>query len=247
MGDTRSEEERLPWLVAPRPAKPGASARKSPPKAAKRARGPIFVLLALFLMTGVGMIAYLAGRGSVPLSPASDPVLTAPSTTRQATVTLPPPPPPLPPESVKSEVRMAENSAPSAKIKPSAQASTSGATRTTGEKARSRPVRQAKAAPSQRAIRARRAIRQMPPLVRASPVVQLGIYRTRGQANAAFRRLTKVYPYLKRLPRDVRPITYSDNTRLYRLRLREYSPEYARILCGNLRSIGRGCTVLPVS
>lgn len=246
MGDARSEEERLPWLDAPRVPKAGRPARGSPPKAARRARTPIFVLLSLFLIAGVGVMSYLAGRGSATLSPASDPLPTPPSPTKQATVVLPPPPPPLPVEPTTIEAPAAEQPRPSARVKPPAKPSTSGVMRTASEKAPARPAPQAKAAPSPRAIRARQALRQMPPLVRASPVVQLGLYPTRGQANAAFRRLTKVYPYLKKRPRDVRSITLSDKTRLYQLRFREHSPEYARILCENLRSMGRGCTVLPV-
>lgn len=241
MDDARAESERLPWLDSPRhPAT--APAKKPSPKAARRARGPIFALLSLFVIAGVGMIAYLAGRGSVGVWEADTPA-PPPAVAPQATVTLPPPPPPLPPEIVTSEVRVADAPSPP----PAAKSTASAEKRTTNVATRPRSARQAKAAPSARAIRARRAIRQMPPLVKASPVVQLGVYRTRGQAGAAFRRVAKVYPYLKKLPRGVDPITLSDNSRLYRLRLREYSPEYARILCTNLRSIGRGCTVLPAA
>ena len=72
MDDTRpSDEERLPWLHAPR--RPKSAPRRITGKAKpRRAETPIFVLLSLFMLAGIGVIAFLAGRGSVPIRPVAD-------------------------------------------------------------------------------------------------------------------------------------------------------------------------------
>jgi len=201
----------------------------------------LFVVLALFLLAGIGLMSYLAGRGSVPVAGTPEILPDA----RHATVTLPaaemaplPPPPPVeaqpPPPPVREAV--AERAAPVSKRTP---------IRATAER---RPPRAVKFRPSRRVLAARRALVQPQRVVHASKVVQLGAYRNRRYADAAYRRLVRVYPYLATLPRMVSatrpPRGYA---RSYRLQLKTHSPDHARILCQHLLSIGRGCVVLPVT
>jgi len=235
-----ADPERLPWLDPPR----RASRAQPPANAGRRAQWPLFVVLALFLLAGVGMMSYLAGRGSMPAPVAATPEILPDE--RSATVTLPaaempplPPPPPVeaqapPPPPVREVV--AERAAPGAKRTP---ARATAAPRT---------ARVVKLRPSRRVLAARRALVQPQRVVHASKVVQLGAYRNRRYADAAYRRLVRVYPYLATLPKIVSatrpPRGYA---RSYRLQLKTHSPDHARILCQNLLSIGRGCVVLPVT
>lgn len=250
MADARSEDERLPWLDTPRRPAPGAPRRKLP-------RTPIYVLLSLFLLASVGVMSFLVGRGSVPVAPTATP---APEPSPQrATVALPPAPPPVPPPSLapaETAIRIAE--APSATPVPkrAAKRSVSRAKKSARAAARARAARSARSARRARAsssrleaVRAAQtppAARRAAPLVPAGRVVQIGTYRSRWQADAAHRRLARAYPYIRTIPKMVRPARPFRTTRtFYRLQYQAYSPEYARVLCTNLRSIGRGCVVLP--
>lgn len=245
MGDTRSEVERLPWLDVPRRPTPAAARRKV-------RRGPIFALLALFLIGSVGVMSFLVGRGSVPLAPAEAPTAPPVPTRPSATMTLPPPTivepvpapvieqvEPAPPRRAtrprRAVVRRKASTSPPA---PSALE----ATRQAQESTVSPPVLQpASPVPVFRPVSP-----PPPPLVRATQVIQLGTYRSRWRADAAHRRLTRAYPYVRTLPKVVRPIQPNGSRRtFYRLQYQAYSPEYARILCRNFRAIGRGCAVLP--
>jgi len=231
--------ERLPWLDPPRPTK-----RAAPPvTAGRRSQWPLFAVLALFLLAGIGLMSYLAGRGSVP-APVAVTRESLPDA-RRATVTLPaaevpplPPPPPveaqpLPPPPVPEVV--AERANPVAKP----------TVRATAER---RSPRAAKLRPSRRVLAARRALVQPQRVVHASKVVQLGVYSKRRQADAAYRRLVRVYPYLATQSKTIsatRPLR--GYARSHRLQLTTHSPDHARILCQHLLSIGRGCVVLPVT
>lgn len=240
MGDARSESERLPWLDTPRSAKTSAAPRRKLPRA------PIYVLLSLFLLASVGVMSFLVGRGSVPAEPAEtpSPVTAAPPA---RTVILPPaaPPPPIPsPAPVAEQAR----TPPAARATPARKSASKRSVSRARQSARA--ARRAKAAPSRletvRAVQMAPVVRRTAPLVQATRVAQLGTYRSRWQADAAHRRLIRVYPYVRTLPKVVRPIRPNGSRRtFYRLQYQEYSPEYARILCRNLRAIGRGCVVLP--
>lgn len=204
-------------------------------------------LLALFLIAGVGVISYLAGRASE-----QEPAGSERATLREARqvpaplpITLPPPASPPPPE--------VEPPPPVARMLEARSRNAAGVAKRRVEKQavipaiRERPPpRVADFRPPRRVRAARRALAQPQRVLHASSVVQLGEYPNRRQAEAAHARLVRVYPYLKTLPRSVKSVPApSGNARAYHLRLKAYSPDHARILCQNLLSIGRGCAVLP--
>lgn len=72
--------------------------------------------------------------------------------------------------------------------------------------------------------------------------VQLGVYLTAGQAEAAWQKAVRDYTFLVTMPKNIQPITIRSK-RFYRLQLGTPSKRHARQLCGNLKTIGRACTV----
>ena len=72
--------------------------------------------------------------------------------------------------------------------------------------------------------------------------VQLGVYTTSRQAEAAWRSAIRDYTYLVTMPKNIQPISIRSK-RFYRLQLGTPSKQHARQLCTNLKSIGRTCTV----
>jgi sporulation related protein len=72
--------------------------------------------------------------------------------------------------------------------------------------------------------------------------VQMGVYLTRAQAEAAWQSAIGDYTYLVTMPKSIQPITIRSK-RFYRLQLGTPSKKHARQLCTNLKSIGRSCTV----
>ena len=72
--------------------------------------------------------------------------------------------------------------------------------------------------------------------------VQLGVYKSAGQAEAAWRSAIRDYTYLVTMPKSIEPISIRSR-RFYRLQLGTPSKQHARQLCSNLKSIGRACTV----
>ncbi len=72
--------------------------------------------------------------------------------------------------------------------------------------------------------------------------VQLGVYLTAGQAEAAWQKAIRDYTFLVTMPKSIQPITIRSK-RFYRLQLGTPSKKHARQLCSNLKSIGRACTV----
>jgi SPOR domain len=72
--------------------------------------------------------------------------------------------------------------------------------------------------------------------------VQLGVYLTKGQAEAAWQRAVTDYTYLVTMPKSIEPITIRSK-RYFRLQLGTPSRKHAKQLCTNLKSIGRACTV----
>ena len=72
--------------------------------------------------------------------------------------------------------------------------------------------------------------------------VQLGVYLTQAQAEAAWKSAIKDYTYLVTMPKSIEPISIRSK-RFYRLQLGTPSKKYAKQLCSNLKSIGRACTV----
>jgi hypothetical protein len=240
MGDGRTHgDQRLPWPEAVNDENGMQS----------DLAGKVFwALFALLLMSAVAVVSYLTGRGS-----RQEPIVFGSETlpaARQAPTTIPQPAPSPPAEmeaappvarmleaqseplTAVAEQRVEEQSiSPSVKERPSP------------------PVPQFR--PPSRVQIARRAIARRTPLqprrvLYASRVVELGNYRNRRLAQAAHKRLVRVYPYVKTLPRTIMPVeALNGKSRAFHLRLTADSPEYARILCQNLVSIGRGCAVLP--
>jgi hypothetical protein len=72
--------------------------------------------------------------------------------------------------------------------------------------------------------------------------VQMGVYLTQAQAEAAWRRAIRDYTYLVTMPKNIEPISIRSK-RFYRLQLGTPSKKHAKQLCSNLRTIGRTCTV----
>lgn len=72
--------------------------------------------------------------------------------------------------------------------------------------------------------------------------VQMGVYQTAGQAEAAWRSAIRDYTYLVTMPKSIEPISIRSK-RFYRLQLGTPSRKHAKQLCSNLKSIGRACTV----
>jgi len=242
MVDARSDSERLPWLDSPRAAKPARAPRRKLPRA------PIFALLALFLIATVGVMAYLVGRGSVPVERVDAPA-TPPSP--PAATAIPPQPEPMPTVAEPAPERAVEKARPTPARRPSrpsravARAETSPPPDAPSALDATRQAQEAGTSPPPVA---RTFVPPPAPLVRASPLVQVGTYTSRRRADAAHRRLARDYPYIKSLPRIVRPIRPAGSRRtFYRLQYQARSPDYARILCQNVRAIRRGCMVLPAA
>lgn len=72
--------------------------------------------------------------------------------------------------------------------------------------------------------------------------VQMGVYYTAGQAEAAWQKAVRDYTYLVTMPKNIRAITIRSK-RFYTLQLGTPSKRHARQLCTNLKTIGRTCTV----
>ena len=72
--------------------------------------------------------------------------------------------------------------------------------------------------------------------------VQLGVYLTKTQAEAAWQSTVRDYTYLVTMPKSIEAISIRSK-RFYRLQLGTPSKKHAKQLCSNLKSIGRTCTV----
>jgi hypothetical protein len=72
--------------------------------------------------------------------------------------------------------------------------------------------------------------------------VQLGVFRTARQAEIAWRSAIRDYTYLVTMPKSIQPVRIRSKI-YYRLQLGTPSKSYAKQLCGNLKQIGRSCTV----
>jgi hypothetical protein len=258
MDDTRSDEERLPWLHAPR--RPKSAPRTTGTAKPRRSDTPLFVLLSLFMLAGIGVIAFLAGRGSVPIGPIA--TRPEPAPPREARVNLPPAIAPSVAPAPASAPELAPSLARAAAPKPKRVAATSlrpvkarsvsiskkSVARIT-PRARSAAAKITSDARRRAARRARYAPRYVyvaqPSPAKPGRVIQLGVYYDPRHADAAWRRVVIAYPYLGKLPKAVVPARGMANQPVYyRLQLGTRSRRDARILCRNLLSIGRGCRVV---
>ena len=72
--------------------------------------------------------------------------------------------------------------------------------------------------------------------------VQLGVYLTKTEADAAWQSTVRDYTYLVTMPKSIEAISIRSK-RFYRLQLGTPSKKHAKQLCSNLKTIGRACTV----
>ena len=72
--------------------------------------------------------------------------------------------------------------------------------------------------------------------------VQLGVFKTARQAEIAWQSAIRDYTYLVTMPKSIEAVRIRSK-RYYRLQLGTPSKAHARQLCGNLKQIGRSCTV----
>ncbi len=72
--------------------------------------------------------------------------------------------------------------------------------------------------------------------------VQMGVYLTKAQAEAAWQSAVRDYTYLVTMPKSIEAISIRSK-KFYRLQLGTPSKRHAKQLCSNLKSIGRTCTV----
>ena len=72
--------------------------------------------------------------------------------------------------------------------------------------------------------------------------VQLGVYLTKTQAEAAWQSTVRDYTFLVTMPKSIEAISIRSK-RFYRLQLGTPSKKHAKLLCSNLKTIGRPCTV----
>ena len=237
MAGARTEGERLPWLDTPRAPEASVPRRKLP-------RAPIFVLLSLFLLASIGVMSFFVGRVSEPIASTPAPSRPVQRSGPTATVTLPAPSAaPLPPVPAVEEAK----SSPAPRATPPRQAS---AMPKTSQPSRARPARRpartAEATPRPTSAPVRR-VDLVPASVagQSGRMVQLGAFTDPRQADAAWHRLTRAYPYLGTLPKVVAPTRPPPGeARLYRLQLGARSTDDALALCRKLVRIGRSCIVL---
>lgn len=258
MNDARSDNDRLPWLDAPRTA-------PRPAPAARRARTPLLALLGLFLAGGIAVMAFLAGRSTIPQSPppplveqrlpppaaAERPVAAPRPAAPIAAAPLPAPvaapPTPAPQPRAASRVESVEPRVTPAKARRKAtsrRSAKSSAKRPpiVAERpaARLRPVPPAYIAPRRRTPWPARPFAGPP-----GRVIQIGAYITPAQADAGWWQVARAYPYLTTLPRIVTPVGPTPGrARTYQVRLAAGSGREARALCRHLHRIGRGCVVV---
>ena len=244
----QTNDDRLPWLDPPRPARPVPAAR--------RVRTALLMLLGLFLASAIALMAFLIGRSTVP-------VALRPPVERVARASAPVP---VPASSIAPPVYVATTKAPPPAaevprttparpraVRPKAKPITS-VPRSSARRQAIRPARDVvihrdtlrpRAVPSAHAALQRRTVWPARPF--SGPrgrVIQLGAYTTQPQADAAWWRVARAYPYLTSLPRMVTWIGPSrGRPRYYRVRLAAGSNREARALCRHLHRIGRGCII----
>ena len=233
---------RLPWLEPYRAPSRKASNRRSGIAAAIGAAG-LAVILTLLMRDG-------------PILPTEEPVVP------QASVVLPAP------VDLQPQVVLPALSAPQPVIEPAAQAPSSVRRVATKVQRRIKAVPTSVAyrevvleqggepvAADSETSEAASAIAALPlpadpprpavdrtaKLVRGK-TVQLGVYKSARQAEAAWRSAIRDYTYLVTMPKSIEAISIRQK-RFYRLQLGTPSKKHAQQLCSNLKSIGRSCTV----
>ena len=246
MAGQANDSEKLPWLEpyrepagpARRPSPSLQSIERAPAAAAPRAGVPV----AGWLVAGIVVVSLAAGGGYWAGH------RTAPDGTKPArTVTIPVARvDPIPMPEVEDVAPAAESvpTAPEAKRTrsrtPRSSHQSSAARRTV--RAEAPPARPEAAPPIPKVM----AVRFSPPPSAGAPgtVVDLGRYLSPKLADSAYRTTVTRYPYLSRLTKVVapQPVLYGQ-PRLYALHLGAKNAREARLLCDNLKKIGRPCVV----
>lgn len=224
---------------------PGRSERSlpSPPPSSRRAMAPWYALLAVLVS------AVIVGSWWVISRPA-------------------PPPPELPEESGPAAVASVPLTVPVVQS-PEAEAPTPAPSSNRidtdtvpalAPRAREAARQAARAAPAEDRVRPPSLAEQRDPLLtptvpmiyRTDPdrgrLVQLGAFPTRDEADDAWRRLTRRYPYLRTKPRMVSPVEVrglgNRPARLYRLQLGTASQAQSLVICQQLERAGQSCVVV---
>lgn len=231
---------RLPWLE-PYRARPRQQSNRRPGVAA--AIGAIGLVAVLTLLNR-GLIPMPAGEAQ---SPQASVVLPAPADLQPQII--------LPPLDAKKEPVAAADAEPARLVRPTRQsrrkisaAPTRAAYRKVMKGQAEEPV-ETEVSEEALAIAAiplppdppRPAVNPAAKIVRGK-TVQMGVYLTHAQAEAAWQRAITDYTYLVTMPKSIEPITIRSK-RFYRLQLGTPSKRHAKQLCTNLKSIGRSCTV----
>ena len=239
-----SNADGLPWLDEPSPS---AAPRVSPRS-----------MLPWYLLFGVLMVAVVAGTWWIV-------------TRREA------PPPQLPIEALPLDQpaaaeRTAEANPSPAEPRPEAEPQRAppferaAEPRTIGQE--QRDTASPRPQPTRRAEVAAKAIRRVkeqspnfstlpdetqPMFYRTEPnrgrVVQLGAFPTTSEADEAWRKLTRRYPYLATKPKLVSPVEVralggGRRTKLYRLQLATASQAQSVVICQQLERAGQSCVVV---
>jgi hypothetical protein len=259
----QSGNERLPWLAdEPAPAAATASARPAAAQVARPKPGgkmwPFYLLLAL-LVGAVGLGAWWLGtrqrQAPPPQLPVEEPLAIPVTRIEQ-------------PPAVPSDTILAEQ----AEAVP--ERASEPRRRTAAERTRIAPPSQEPGDPVQDAPQisempgARRSVFPADEPVSAPPprtgpqpvvvyhpqpnrgrVVQLGAFPTRAQAEQAWKRVIRRYPYLASKPKmvntvEVRGVGSGRRTRMYRLQLGTSSQAQSAVICQQLERAGLSCVVV---
>ena len=208
---------------------------------------PWYALL-LLLMLGVAAGSwFIASRPEAP--PPELPIETAPPAPAASIALDEPIQPPPPPAAEPVEERQAAPAAVPARVSEAATRTARATPRQS--RPRAAPQRRSSARPLQPS--ADPLIAPVPMVYRSDPnrgrLVQLGAFPTREEADQAWRKVTRRYPYLATKPRTVSPIDIGSigggrPTRLYRLQLATASQAQSVVICQQLERAGQSCVVV---
>jgi type IV secretory pathway VirB10-like protein len=257
----RIRDERLPWLTdEPAVAADRPAGSDRPSKGTGRLMWPWYLLL-LLLVSGVALGAWWLGtrqrEAPPPQLPVEEPIA----------IPVPATAPPVVAEPAPSEVPGEE-----AQAVPDAPQRTAALAAPALPRPRPAPVRVPSVPdeapqrsetpasgrsvfPADEPAAAPPPITGPVPLVIHHPqkyrgrVVQLGAFPTRAQADAAWRRAIRRYPYLATKPKmvntvDVRALGGGRGTRMYRLQLGTSSQAQSAVICQQLERAGQSCVVV---
>lgn len=240
-----SNADGMPWLDEPPPS--------AAPKVGSRSMLPWYLLLALLMAAVVAGAWWIITRKEAPppqlpieALPLEQPSSPSDQSTEQAQLAAPADsgaePPRAPPfERAAEPQRMAtpEPAAAPVRAQPTRRAETAG-----------RSIRRAQ---ERTAGDLTRADEPQPVIFRTEPnrgrVVQLGAFPTSDEADKAWRKLARRYPYLATKPKLVSPVEVRSlgggrPMKLYRLQLGTASQAQSVVICQQLERAGQSCVVV---